>query len=390
MLVPFCLSCLPFWALLVPSAVGENISELPRWACNPRLKFRVECLDLTGYLCLRCGGSWRDLRCRCDPTAWPSSTTSPSCWAERSWGPTVNFTPPLKCTATTLDRTRGYAWRTCLCPGERSPRSWLHNEELISSPTFFWVVCLSFAGQSSPWASLESLFMPWRAARETRPSTPRSDTTSQRTAGSSWTRTPSTSTATREPSWTGNCTSRAASPPPPPPNRCACSIRAGKQEVGAEGGARAGRTHTGHALAAARCCPAPTPAAGRTNLKWTTPAASTRWSLTTGSCTCSEACAWSCGHPSSRRAARPRRCTTQRLTSGPSSPPCPSGAAVTGWRCWTGRSWCWAVCVTTAITVTPSSHSTQRKTSGRRTSIPGCLANWTVCRCAVCTSQSTC
>ena len=69
---------------------------------------------------LRCGGSWRDLRCRCGRTASPSLTTLPSCWAERSSDPTGSFTPPPKSTATTPGRTRGYAWRTCLCPGQRS------------------------------------------------------------------------------------------------------------------------------------------------------------------------------------------------------------------------------------------------------------------------------
>lgn len=81
-------------------------------ACSPHLSACA--------FSLRCGGSWRVLRCPCGPTAWPSSTTSPSCWAERSWGLTESSTPPPKCTDTTPDRTPGCAWPTCLCPGERS------------------------------------------------------------------------------------------------------------------------------------------------------------------------------------------------------------------------------------------------------------------------------
>lgn len=75
--------------------------------------------SLTLFLSLRYGGSLKGLRCRYDPTAWQLSTTLPFFWAEKNSGPTVNSTPPPKFTATTLDRTHGYAWLTCLFPGQR-------------------------------------------------------------------------------------------------------------------------------------------------------------------------------------------------------------------------------------------------------------------------------
>lgn len=96
-----------------PKVPGFMTVGIICFSCAPVAFSPVSCA-------FRCGGSWRALRCHCDLTAWLSSTTLPSYWAERSWGLTGSSMPPPKCTDMTPGRTHGCAWPTCPCRGERT------------------------------------------------------------------------------------------------------------------------------------------------------------------------------------------------------------------------------------------------------------------------------